>query len=224
MNEILYHGSARKIEKPKFGSGKPNNDYGSGFYCTKDFYLAGEWAVNLDNDGYVNEYTLDTDGLHILNLNSSEYCILDWLWILLENRRFDIQSDFGSEAIRYLRDNFSFDYRSFDVIKGYRADDSYFSFAQDFLNNTISIRTLEKALLLGNLGDQVVLISKRAFERIIFKGYYRAYSARYYPSKEMRDTKAREEYRDLRLKPWSKGEIYLMQIIDREMKRDDLFV
>ena len=224
MNEILYHGSSKIIEKPQFGSRKPNNDYGLGFYCTRDFDLAGEWAVNLDNDGYVNEYTLDTDGLSILNLNSSGHCILDWLWILLENRRFDIQSDFGSEAIKYLRDNYSFDYRSFDVIKGYRADDSYFSFAQDFLNNTISIRTLDKALRLGKLGDQIVLISKRAFERIIFKGYYRVSSARYYPSKEMRDTKARDEYRNLRQKPWSKGEIYLMQIIDREMKRDDLLV
>ena len=224
MKEILYHGSARIIEKPQFGSGKPNNDYGSGFYCTKDFDLAGEWAVNPDTDGYVNEYTLDTGGMSILDLNSSEYCILDWLWILLENRRFDIQSDFGSEAIRYLRDNFGFDYRSFDVIKGYRADDSYFSFAQDFLNNTISIRTLERALRLGGLGEQTVLISKRAFDAIDFSRSHRVLSDKYFPSKESRDTKARDEYRDLRRKPWAKGEVYLMQIIDREMKRDDLFV
>ena len=54
MKEILYHGSARIIEKPQLGSRKPNNDYGSGFYCTKDFDLAGEWAVNPDTDGYVN--------------------------------------------------------------------------------------------------------------------------------------------------------------------------
>ena len=224
MKEILYHGSARRIEEPKFGSGKPNNDYGMGFYCTKDFDLAGEWAVDIDTDGYVNEYSLDTDDLRILDLNSSEYCILDWLWILLENRRFDIQSDFGSEAIQYLRHNFGCDYRSFDVIKGYRADDSYFSFAQDFLNNTISIRTLERALRLGGLGEQTVLISKKAFDRIEFSSCHRALSAKFFPSKEMRDTKARDEYRELRRKPWKKGEIYLMQIIDREMKRDDLFV
>ncbi len=224
MDEILYHGSARIVDKPQYGSGKPNNDYGLGFYCTKDYDLAGEWAVSLDSDGYVNEYTLDTDGIRILDLNDSEYCILDWLWILLENRRFDIQSDFGGEAIKYLRDNFSFDYRAFDLIKGYRADDSYFSFAQDFLNNAISIRTLERALKLGGLGEQTVLISKRAFDRIVFTGYQRVASAKYYPSKEMRDTKARDEYRNLRREPWKKGEIYMMQIIDREMKRDDLFV
>lgn len=31
------------------------------------------------------------------------------------------------------------------MIRGYRADDSYFSFATAFLNNTISLAQLEKA-------------------------------------------------------------------------------
>ncbi len=224
MREILYHGSEKIIEKPQFGLGKANNDYGRGFYCTKDFDLAGEWAVALDRDGYVNEYSIDTKGLSVLDLNSQDYCILDWLEILLENRRFDVQSDFGIEAVRYLRENFGLDYRSVDLIKGYRADDSYFSFAQDFLNNTISLGTLEKALKLGSLGEQTVLISEKAFGRIDFVRYHKARSNEYYPSKEIRDTNAREEYRKLRGEPWRKGELYLMQMIDKEIKRDDLFV
>lgn len=32
----------------------------------------------------------------------------------------------------YLLDNFKVNYKDFDVIVGYRADDSYFAFAQDF--------------------------------------------------------------------------------------------
>ena len=32
--------------------------------------------------------------------------------------------------------------KNYDVIIGYRADDSYFAFAQDFLNNAISLNTL----------------------------------------------------------------------------------
>ena len=224
MREILYHGSEKIIEKPLFGVGKPNNDYGLGFYCTGEFDLAAEWAVSLDRDGFINEYSIDTDGLDILYLNGPDYCILDWLEILIENRRFDVQSDFGREALRFLHDNYSIDYRSFDLVKGYRADDSYFSFAQDFLNNTISLGTLEKALKLGALGEQTVLISKKAFGRIVFTGHHKVEAARYYPSKENRDSKARAEYCRLREEPWKKGEIYLMQIVDRELKRDDLFI
>ncbi len=224
MKEVLYHGSDKIIEEPKFGFGRINNDYGCGFYCTGDFDLAGEWAVSLDRDGYVNEYSLNMEDLSVLDLNGPEYCILDWLVILLENRRFDVQSDFGSEAQRYLKNNFSVDYRSFDIIRGYRADDSYFSFAQDFLNNTISLTTLEKALKLGGLGEQTVLVSNRAFGQIDFVRHYKAQTAGYYPAKENRDNRARDEYRRLRNEPWRKGELYLMQIIDRELKRDDLFV
>ncbi len=224
MKEKLYHGSEKIIEMPQFGYGKPNNDYGLGFYCTKEYDLAGEWAVSLDRDGYINEYTIDMKGLSILELNSSKYCVLDWLEILLENRRFDVQSDFGEEAMRFLRENYSTEYRSYDIIRGYRADDSYFSFAQDFLNNTISLGTLEKALRLGSLGEQTVLISKKAFDHVAFSEYYKVEAFKNYPAKESRDKEAREKYRRMREEPWKKGEIYLMQIIDRELKRDDLFV
>ena len=51
---ILYHGSNSIVEQPRIIEPNRTLDYGSGFYCTKDFDLAGEWAVNLDNDGYFN--------------------------------------------------------------------------------------------------------------------------------------------------------------------------
>ena len=224
MKKTLFHGSNKVIEKPQFGIGKVNNDYGLGFYCTDDYDLAGEWAVSVDRDGYVNEYSLDVTQLRILDINSSDYCILDWLVILLDNRKFDIQSDFGNEAIRYLRDSFGIDYGKYDVIRGYRADDSYFTFAQDFLNNMISLGTLEKALKLGCLGEQTVLKSKKAFKCIDFIGYHKVKALEYYPVKESRDLNARKDYRKLRKEPWSREEIYLMQIIDRELKRDDLCI
>ena len=31
----LYHGSDHIVEYPSFGVGKPDNDYGSGFYTTR---------------------------------------------------------------------------------------------------------------------------------------------------------------------------------------------
>jgi hypothetical protein len=160
--------------------------------------------------------------LNVLDLNSEEYCILEWLVILLKNRRFDIQSDFGEEAISYLIGNFSVDYEEYDIIKGYRADDSYFSFAQDFINNNISLSTLKSAMKLGKLGEQIVLKSKKAFESIQFEESIYVDSSVWFPKKELRDKKARNEYHELRQRPWKRGEIYMMQILDMEIKRDDV--
>lgn len=221
MKIIIYHGSHYLIEKPKFGYGKKNNDYGLGFYCTESLDLAKEWAVDSDMDGIANAYSLDLKGLSLLDLNHEDYCILEWLVILLKNRRFDIQSDFGKEAVDYLFQYFSLDYESYDVIKGYRADDSYFSFAQDFLNNIISLNTLKRAMMLGRMGEQIVLKSSKAFDNLIFKESVIVDSKTWYPQKEKRDKKARNDYFELRHKKWQKGEIYMMQILDMEIKKDD---
>lgn len=218
----LFHGSKKIIDRPQFGYGKKHNDYGLGFYCTEDMNMAKEWAVQADIDGVVNSYNIDMSHLNVLDLNSEEYCILEWLVILLKNRRFDIQSDFGEEAISYLIENFSVDYEEYDIIKGYRADDSYFSFAQDFINNNISLSTLKSAMKLGKLGEQIVLKSKKAFESIQFEQSIYVDSSVWFPKKELRDKKARNEYHELRQRPWKRGEIYMMQILDMEIKRDDV--
>ena len=62
----------------------------------------------------------------------------------------------------------SFIVQDHDFIKGYRADDSYFSFAAAFLNNTISLSQLEKAMVLGKLGEQIVAKSEKAFDRLAY--------------------------------------------------------
>ena len=170
MIRRLFHGSQFKIEKPVFGGGKPYNDYGRGFYCTEQLDMAMEWAVGRDRDGYANEYELECDGLDILDLNLPEYGILSWLSILLENREFDIPSGLAMEAKEYLLAHFLPSYQKRDAIIGYRADDSYFSFAQDFINGTISLRQLGRAMHLGKLGLQFVLKSRTAFDRITFVG------------------------------------------------------
>ena len=63
-----------------------------------------------NQDVYANCYEIECDGLRILELKVPEYCILHWL--------------------------ISVDYESCDAIIGYRADNNYFLFAQDFINGT----------------------------------------------------------------------------------------
>ncbi len=222
MLKKLYHGSKNVVETPQYGFGKIYNDYGRGFYCTDILDMAKEWGVSLEQDGYANCYELDCDGLKILDLNQEEYNILHWLTILLRNREFDMPSALAMEAKSYLLDNFDIEYEKYDLIKGYRADDSYFSFAQDFLNGTISYRQLKCAMHLGKLGQQYVLKSKKAFEQIHYVGHELAESEEWYTKKMLRDKTARREYFDLERNKREKGDIYITQILDEEMKTDDL--
>lgn len=218
----LYHGSENIIQNPQHGLGKKYNDYGLGFYCTESIDMAKEWGVSLEKDGYANCYELVCDGLDILNLNDENYCVLHWLTILLENREFDIPSALALEAKEYLIRNFSVDYERYDAIVGYRADDSYFSFAQDFINGTISYRQLNRAMHLGKLGQQFVLKSRKAFEHIQYLGYEVAESSEWYAKKMLRDRAARREYFNVERNKRERGDIYIMQIMDEEMGVDDL--
>lgn len=222
MKKKIYHGSEHIIEKPLFGYGKPYNDYGLGFYCTDDLETAKEWAVGYERNGYANIYELECDDLKILNLNDDKYCILHWLTILLENREFDMPSALAWEAKKYLLNHFSIDYNDYDVIIGYRADDSYFSFAQDFINGTISYRQLNNAMHLGKLGQQFVLKSKTAFDRIQFLGYEIAENDKWFPRKNLRDKTARRQYFDSTRNKRQRGDIYIIQIMDEEMTDNDV--
>lgn len=221
MIRQLFHGSPSIIEKPQFGYGKVYNDYGLGFYCTDSLEMAKEWGVAQNRNGYANRYELDCEGLKILDLNGPSFNILHWLAVLLENREFDVPSGLALEAKEYILNTFHVNYQSQDAIIGYRADDSYFSFAQDFINGTISYRQLNNAMHLGKLGQQFVLKSKQAFDRIQFLGYEVADHDEWYAKKMLRDRSARREYFSVERNKRQRGDLYITQILDEEMKPDD---
>ena len=221
MKKRIYHGSENRIEKPIYGYGKKYNDYGIGFYCTESMEMAKEWGVDSNRDGYANIYDLELDGLVILNLNDQRYCILHWLSVLLQNRDFETSSPLANEAKEYLTTYFTPDYLSADVIVGYRADDRYFSFAQDFLNGTISYRQLSAAMYLGKLGQQIVLKSEKAFSQLTFVDAEIAKSEDWFTKKRFRDKTARKEYFTARTSKRQRGDLYITQILDEEMKEDD---
>ena len=108
MEKLLtvYHGSKQIVEVPIFGEGRKNNDFGLGFYCTESNDLAKEWAVSSLRDGFSNRYALDTEYLNILNLNSPDYTILNWMAVLVEHRLFSIKTPVARRAKRYLIENF----------------------------------------------------------------------------------------------------------------------
>lgn len=215
---ILYHGSISIIEKPIYGYGKKYNDYGLGFYCTESLDLAKEWAVDENNNGYANKYILNLDGLKILNLNN--YSILNWITILLQNRVFSINTDIAKLGKEYLIKNYNINIDEYDVIIGYRADDSYFNYASSFLNNTISLERLSEALKLGNLGNQVVLKSKKAFDQLTYLGNEISESNMYYRLRIRRNDDAKDSFLSIKREKPNINDTYLTDIIRGVIKND----
>lgn len=220
--KILYHGSKYIIEKPILKGGKETNDYGYGFYCTENIELANEWACPDNNDGYANKYELDMTDLNVLDLTKPEYNILNWMALLLQFRIPQGVSPNGEQAREYILKNFSIDLTKVDVIIGYRADDSYFSFARDFLRNTITVAQLSRAMELGKLGIQVVLHSEKAFAQLKYIESTIADNETYYTKRYARDLQAKKEYSETtKYLDVTKDDLFVMDIIRQEVKNDD---
>ena len=218
---LVYHGSDHIIEKPVFHGSKRTNDYGYGFYTTESIELAKDWACSDQRNGFANIYEFNPEGLSVLHLNSPEYNILNWLAILTKYRSYWQNGSIAEEAKNYLQQHFFVDPAPYDVIIGYRADDSYFTFAQDFVAGAISLAKLSEAMRLGKLGEQIVLKSERAFEQIRFLGAEPADAETYYEKKSRRDLEARREYRQTKRAADGINELYMLDIMREGIQNGD---
>ena len=215
----LYHGSDKIIEKPTLGAGRLRNDFGQGFYCTQNIELAKEWACTSAGAGFANQYSLDTEGMRILRLNSEEYSLLNWIAVLVTHRSFRVNNPIAGRAIKYLQENFYVNVNAYDIVTGYRADDAYFDFADAFLNNAITLEQLGEAMLLGKLGEQIVLKSAFAFNRLQFVRFHSADQSIYYPARKARNDEALQQYQALSATD-AEG-LYMIDILRQKVKNDD---
>ena len=215
----VYHGSKQIVESPTFGLGRKHNDFGLGFYCTENKALAKEWAVSSLSSGFSNAYSLDTEYLNILNLNSPDYTILNWIAVLVEHRLFSIKTPAARRAKQYLTEHFGINVNAYDLIIGYRADDSYFDYAEAFLNNAITVSQLSAAMRLGKLGEQIVLKSEYSFTQIQFEGFETAEKEHYYTLRKARDDKANQQYMNI-LENDTDG-LFIQDIIRGGISNDD---
>lgn len=216
----LFHGSENIIEQPLYGKGSLRNDYGRGFYCTESPELAKEWACSRGNNGYANRYWLDLAGLDILRLNEPPFHVLNWLAVLADNRTYWEKSSISENAKNYLKEHFLVDVGKYDIIIGYRADDSYFSFAKSFVANGISLQQLQAAMKLGKLGEQIVLKSKKGFGQLHFIGAESAEAEIYYAKKIRRDKAAQAEYRELTKRP-NNNDLFMIDIMREGIENGD---
>jgi hypothetical protein len=162
---ILYHGSPNREIKPTFGMGEERHDYGKGFYLTDNIELAKEWAVCRpdDSNGWVHKYELDISDLKIIDFQNQN--ILSWLAELMKHR-----DAADSRRYRMLSQKFIEKYGihtdGYDVIKGWRANASYFYIAKSFVRDEIDIEILEELLSLGGLGIQYCVKTKKAYSAL----------------------------------------------------------
>ncbi len=218
----LLHGSDHIIEVPDIRLGNCHNDYGRGFYCTRTHEMAREWACKKNTDGFVNVYDFDTEGLRVLNLLDGSHSVLNWIALLLQNRTFQLSSELALDAREYLIAHYAIDLSDYDVVIGYRADDSYFQYAESFVTNALPLTLLNRALRLGKLGEQTVIRSGTAFARLRFTEGYAVDKTIYYPKFLNRDSTARETYRsELRGRKTYRDDIFVLDILREEMANDD---
>lgn len=173
MKRYIYHGSEFIIEKPTIGKGNIHNDYGLGFYCCSNRELAKEWAAKKSGHGFINKYVIRDDRLKILDLTKPPHDnVLYWVALLMANRDLssDLVDNFPKE-LKYLKEKYLINVNEYDVVIGFRADDSYFHFPEAFVRSDITLQSLNTIFKAGGLGKQYVLISQRAFNLLRFQEY-----------------------------------------------------
>ena len=217
MDKKIYHGGDRIIRTPVFGTGRPYNDFGLGFYCTEYPQYAAEWAAGAGRNGFVSSYSIDNDGLRIINLCSSQYTPLHWLGLLFSYREFDLSSDTAYRARDYINKFYSVDHQACDCIIGYRADNRCFMFAQDFLDAKLSYMSFRDALSADDSNRQFVLKSNRAFDRIIFTGYEPALKEASFPVSRSREIRAMKNIRP----STGSNDFFITDLIEEEVRPYD---
>ena len=191
----LYHGSPNKNVKPVFGKGKKRHDYGKGFYLTEHPELAKEWAVCNGNNGYLHEIKINIAELSIFDYD--KYTSLNWIAELMSHRDAYDSNSYKRFAPIFIS-KYKIDTSSYDIIKGWRADSSYFRIAKLFVRNELDVSLLDEALHFGDLNIQYCLKSKKAFKSIkscICLG--RVDAEQYYTKYDSRDKGARDSLENL---------------------------
>ncbi len=194
---LLYHGSPNKIVVPKFGLGQERHDYGKGFYLTEDLTLAKEWAVCRPEreSGFVHSFELDTDGLNIFYFEKED--ILCWLCELMKHRDAADSKRYRMLSSKFI-EKYGKDTDSVDVIRGWRANASFFYIAKAFVRDEVDIDILKELMQLGGLGSQFCIKSEKAYQHLHKIGQvilvdYHEFNAKY----NERDANARIRMKEL---------------------------
>lgn len=177
---------------------KEKHDCGKGFYLTENIDLAKEWAVCRPNDtnGWVHKYELDTKGLKILDFQEKN--VLVWLAELMKHRDAADSKRYRMLADKFI-EKYGIDTSEYDIIKGWRANASYFYIAKEFVRDNIDLNILEELLSLGGLGIQYCIKSELAYSKLqeVQNGLLAVDYTEFNDKYNHRDITARKKMREL---------------------------
>lgn len=152
----LYHGSIVSVKNPNIRQGRPNTDYGKGFYTTVDFEQAARWArIRRDRAGggnaVVSVYEVDDDLLQKKDFRIMEYngATKEWLDFVVANRRFAPLHDY-------------------DIVLGPVANDNLYATISLYENGELSAEAAVVQLRTHVLFNQVSFHTEKALAQLRF--------------------------------------------------------
>ena len=144
----------------------------------------------------MHKYELEIDGLKILDFQSEN--ILSWLAELMKHREVADSKRYRMLSKKFI-EKYGIETKEYDVIKGWRANASYFYIAKEFVRDEIDVEILEELLLLGDLGIQYCIKSELAYSQLYEVGEelstveFEAFNEKY----NKRDITARRKMKEL---------------------------
>lgn len=215
----LYHGSKISNLVPVENGSGIFNDYGPGFYLTPDRDAAGSWACKHDELGFIYKYFISNrnfKNLKVLNLVDKEkYSVLNWISILVHFKKIDEEfKKENEEALKWL-DRYFINVTNYDVIIGFRADDSYFDFPKAFISNNLAFEDLDYVYKLGDLGIQYFFRSNRAI-KLLKEIECKKCDEKYLGNHVKAVNHATNEYKKLIHEPKVSSKTYIFDIIRKE--------
>lgn len=148
---IVYHGTDKEIREPKLQIGRPDTDFGQGFYVAFNDYMAKKWAVR-KRYPVINEYDINLTGLKVKQFGIDK----EWLDFVINNRN-------GIFLKQYDR---------YDVLIGTTADDKMFTTIENYEQGFLSANDAIAILNNMDVGIQACLRTSEAIKALTYKQAY----------------------------------------------------
>lgn len=131
-------------------------------------------------------------------LDFQEQGVLAWLAELMKHRDAADSKRYRMLAKKFI-EKYGVNTEEYDVIKGWRANASYFYIAKEFVRDNIDMDVLEELLSLGGLGIQYCIKTELAYSKLQeIEGSLQTVSyAEFNEKYNQRDISARQKMREL---------------------------
>lgn len=158
-SKLLFHGAKNIIDLPlDLKYSKENNDFGRGFYLGENFEQASTYIATTSSK-YVYSFSLDKKNFKIEKFNVNT----EWMLAIAYYRGWLTQYK-HSEIINNIIEKVE----NADIIIAPIADNRMFDLIWEFVDGTITNEQCEHALAATNLGNQYVIKTTRALDKLEF--------------------------------------------------------